>query len=169
MHNRFVEILVGFFMLLGVLALLVLALRVSGLSTELAGQNGYQVSASFDNIGDLKVRAPVTIAGVRVGQVQSIILDPTTFRAKVVMNIAPNQDKIPADSSASIFTAGLLGANYISLTPGFDSDTLHNGSVISQTHPAIVLENLIGQLMFKLGGSDDKKTEQKPAAAAAAV
>ncbi|MCD6046409.1 MAG: mlaD [Gammaproteobacteria bacterium] len=159
MNSRFVETFVGFFMLLGVLALLVLALQVSGLSTELTGQNGYKVTAAFDNIGDLKVRAPVTIGGVRVGQVSSISLDPISFKANVTILLDSNQNKIPSDSSASIYTAGLLGANYISLTPGFDNDFLHNGSVISQTHPAIVLENLIGQLMFKLGGGDNKKAD----------
>ena len=160
MINKFTEILVGFFMLLGVVALLILALKVSGLSAELSGQGGYQVSAAFDNIGDLKVRAPVTMAGVRVGQVKSITLNPITFKANVVMNLDATQDKIPEDSSASIFTAGLLGANYVSLTPGFDNTFLHQGSVITQTHPALVLENLIGQLMFKLGNSDDKKTQE---------
>lgn len=163
MNNRFVEILVGFFMLLGVLALLVLALQVSGLSTQMMGNNGYQVTAAFDNIGDLKVRAPVTIGGVRVGQVSSITLDTNTFKANVIMTLNDNQNKIPSDSSASIYTAGLLGANYISLTPGFDNDFLHNGSIITQTHPAIVLENLIGQLMYSLGGGD-KKTDNNTSA-----
>lgn len=161
MQQRFIEILVGFFVLLGFLALLMLALKVSGLSSELAGHGGYVITANFDNIGDLKVRAPVTIAGVRVGQVSSISLDPITFKAKVTMTIDAKQDKIPEDSSASIFTAGLLGANYISLTPGFDDTVLHNGSLIGNTHPAIVLENLIGQLMFKLGSSDSKSNDSK--------
>ncbi len=159
MNNKWIETGVGFFMLLGVLALLVLALQVSGLSNTMIGKKGYDIIANFDNIGDLKVRAPVTIGGVRVGQVSAVVLDPNSFKAKVTMTIDANQDKIPSDSSASIFTAGLLGANYISLTPGFENDSLHNGSIISQTHSAIILENLIGQLMFKLGNSDDKKED----------
>ena len=138
MSQRYIETLVGFFMLLGIFALLVLALKVSGLSASLTGRDGYQIRAAFDNIGDLKVRAPVTIGGVRIGQVQSIDLNSTTFKADVTMSIDAGQNNIPDDSTASIFTAGLLGANYISLTPGFDTTVLHNGSVLDQTHSAIV-------------------------------
>jgi phospholipid/cholesterol/gamma-HCH transport system substrate-binding protein len=157
MNNRVAEVTVGFFMLLGILALLVLALKVSGLSTSISGTHMYQVSASFDNIGDLKVRAPVTIAGVRVGQVQSIALDPVSFKAKVVMALDPKENKIPSDTQASIYTAGLLGSNYIGLTPGFEDTNLHAGSLITQTHSAIVLEDLIGQFMYKISNDGDKK------------
>ncbi len=159
LNQRFIEALVGFFMLLGIIALLVLALQVSGLSATLSSRDGYQITASFDNIGDLKIRAPVTIGGVRVGQVSSISLNPTSFKADVVMSIDANQNQIPDDSAASIFTAGLLGANYISITPGFDTEVLHAGSRIDQTHSAIVLENLIGQLMFKLSSDDKDKSK----------
>ena len=161
MNNRVIEILVGFFMLLGALALLVLALKVSGLSGSVSGANAYRVSALFDNVGDLKTRAPVTIAGVRVGQVESIALDPASFKANVVLDLDPTKGKIPSDSEASINTAGLLGSNYISLTPGFEETALQSGSVITQTHSAIVLEDLIGQFMYKLSNDDSGKNKDK--------
>lgn len=155
MRERSIEIIVGFFMLAGILALLVLALKVSGLSTAMGG-NGYMVTASFDNIGSLKARAPVTVAGVRIGEVTNIHLDTTTFKAIVTMRLNPKQDDLPVDTSASILTQGLLGANYISLTPGFANTLLTNGSRISNTHPALILEDLIGQLLFSLKNTASK-------------
>lgn len=157
-NNKIVEIMVGLFILGGMLALLVLALKVSGLG-NVVGDNGYHINATFDNVGDLKIRAPVTIAGVRVGEVTGIKLDQQTFRAVVTMQISPDQNEIPLDSSASILTQGLLGSNYISLSPGFDATFLKEGDKINNTHPAIILENIIGQVMYKLSSGNDKKTE----------
>lgn len=157
MPKRFLEIAVGLFMLAGIGALAVLAFKVSDFQQSF-GHVNYEITAEFDNVGDLKSRAPVTIAGVRVGQVKQIDLDGTTFRARVKMLINANQDKLPDDSSARILTQGLLGSNYISLEPGFGSDEgayLKNGSRIQETHPALVLENLIGQFLFSL--NKDKK------------
>jgi phospholipid/cholesterol/gamma-HCH transport system substrate-binding protein len=154
-REHVIEISVGFLILAGLAALLILALEVSGLSNDI-GNNGYIVKASFDNIGDLKVRAPVSISGVKIGQVQSIDLDRRTFKAIVQLRILPNQNNLPSDTAASILTQGLLGANYISLTPGFDETFLKNGSVIQNTHPALILENLIGQMLFKFTNSDSK-------------
>jgi len=131
---------------------LMLALKVSGLSTAM-GSDGYVVSASFDNIGGLKIRAPVTLSGVRVGEVTDIGLDKNTFKAVVTMRIDSDQSRLPTDTSASILTQGLLGANYISFNPGFDETFLKNGDRIVNTHPAIILENLIGQLLFSLKNS----------------
>ncbi len=148
--------MVGLFILGGAIALFVLALKVSGLG-NVVGEDGYHINATFDNVGDLKIRAPVTIAGVRVGEVTGIKLDQQTFRAVVTMQINPRQDEIPVDSSASILTQGLLGSNYISLSPGFDNTFLKEGGSIDNTHPAIILENIIGQVMYKLNGSGDKK------------
>lgn len=156
MRARMAEVLVGLLMLAGILALLVLALKVSGLSTSMGGA-GYSVTATFDNIGSLKPRAPVTIAGVRIGEVTNIHLDTTTFKAVVTMRLDPQQNQIPSDTSASIFTQGLLGANYISLMPGFDQAFLKNGSQIGNTHPALILEDLIGQLLFSLKNSASSK------------
>lgn len=152
MHTRTVETLVGLFMLAGIIALLVLALKVSGLSNYVGG-GGYIITADFDNVGDLKIRAPVTISGVRVGSVTDIQLNETTFKAQVSMRINSDKNKIPADTSASIFTQGLLGSNYVSLNPGFDQTDLKNGDHIDNTHPALILENLIGQLLFSIKGN----------------
>lgn len=150
-------------MLAGILALLVLALKVSGLG-NFASSNGYAVTAAFDNVGDLKVRAPVTMSGVKVGEVTGISLDTTTFKAVVAMRLNADQNKIPTDSSASIFTQGLLGSNYINLNPGYDETFLKQGSVISDTHPALILENLIGQFLFSIknsGSNNDANTDNK--------
>lgn len=156
---RTIESIVGVFMVAGIVAFGFLALKVSGLSTEFSGK-GYVVSALFDNVGDLKVRAPVTIGGVRVGQVVGIVLDPASFRAKVSMKIDANENKIPTDSSASIFTQGLLGSNYISISPGFDETSLQQNSEIQMTHSALILENLIGQFLFSMN-KDGKKEDKK--------
>ena len=158
-QQRWIEIVVGFFLLLGILALVMLGLQVSGLSTQFSGSNSYEVSASFDNIGDLRPRAPVTIAGVHIGEVKSITLNPATFKAIAVLTLNDNKTLIPEDSSASIYTAGILGSNYIELTPGFDEAPLKQGSVIGSTHSALILENLIGQLVYKLGGSSDDSSK----------
>lgn len=116
-NTRAIEITVGIFILIGFLALLMLALQVSGLG-NVVGNDGYKVTATFNNTGDLRVRAPVSVAGVRIGEVSAITLDPTTYRAVVTMQLEKNS-QIPVDSSASIFTEGLLGSNYISINPGF--------------------------------------------------
>lgn len=156
---RYMGMIVGLFMMAGIIAFAVLALKVSGLSTELSSP-GYIVAAEFDNIGDLKVRAPVTIGGVKIGQVTDIHLNPETFKARVSFKIDAKQNKIPDDSSASIFTEGLLGSNYISIVPGFDETPLKEGSEIQMTHSALILENLIGQFLFSVG-KQDKKEEKK--------
>jgi phospholipid/cholesterol/gamma-HCH transport system substrate-binding protein len=155
-REKTIEMLVGLFMLAGILALVILALKVSGLS-QTVSTGGYVITANFDNVGDLKVRAPVTISGVRVGEVTGIKLDTTTFKAIVNLRINPNQDKIPTDTSASIYTQGLLGSNYVNLSPGYDQTYLKNGDEIDNTHPALILENLIGQLLFSLKGSGSSK------------
>lgn len=156
MRAKTLEISVGLFVLAGIIALLVLALKISGLSSYV-GNQGYEVIANFDNIGGLKIRSPVTISGVRVGEVSDIQLDSKTFKAVVTLRLNPDQNKIPADSSASILTQGLLGSNYISLTPGFDETYLKTGSRIDNTHPALILENLIGQLVFSLKNQGNNK------------
>lgn len=160
MRNKtIVEIFVGLFMLAGIAALVILAFKVSGL-TNLHGKNTYYITADFDNIGGLKVRAPVSLAGVVIGEVDSINLDPNTFRAHVLLAIDKNVNNIPTDTTASILTQGILGANYISLTPGFDNTYLKNGGQIESTRSAIILENLIGQLLYNVkGGSSDKNKE----------
>ena len=156
MRERIIEVWVGFFMLVGILALLVLAFKVSGLSSAI-GDEGYNITAAFDNVGGLKVRSPISLAGVHIGEVSAIKLDNVQFKAIVTMKIDPKYQQLPVDTSASILTQGLLGANYISLTPGFSKTVLKNGSFVQDTHPALILEDLIGQLVFSLKNSGGKK------------
>ena len=153
MHVRTVEIAVGAFVAAGLAALFLLAMQVSNLSV-VGSDEGYQVTARFDNISGLKVRSPVTVAGVRVGRVTDIGYDPDTYQARVTMRINHQYDQLPADTSASIFTAGLLGEQYISLDPGGDFEYLHEGSELLLTQSALVLEQLIGQFLFSQGSGD---------------
>lgn len=151
-QQRLVESFVGGFILLAIIALTMLAFKVSGL-TSLFPQKTYTVSASFDDIGGLKVRAPVKIGGVQIGEVSTIKLDPVTFKATVKMKINKGMNEIPDDSTAGILTAGLLGDNYIEIIPMYNQDYLKDGSHIQITHSAMILEKLIGQLIYKLGNS----------------
>lgn len=156
MRSRWLEFGVGVFIIVALLGLLFLAFKVSGL-TSVGNGHYYVLRADFDNIGDLKVRAPITVSGVKVGSVSEIDLDPQTYRAKVIMKISDNFKDLPVDTSASIFTQGLLGSNYISLSPGFEQQMLQPNGRIETTHSALILENLIGQLMFNLTNTKDKK------------
>lgn len=153
-YYQYIHISVGLLMLLGLICFILLAIKVSGLSDF--GRTGhYTVSAEFSNIGGLKVHAPITVAGVKVGEVTHIALIPNTLNAQVVMSLDSDKPIPYEDASARILTEGLLGSNYISIVPGFDSsDTQHQflreGDVISKTQEALVLENLIGQLVFNI-------------------
>lgn len=159
MRHRAIEITVGMFIILAFAAIIILAFWVSGLTT--VGNGGYyQLKADFDNIGGLKVRAPIAIAGVKVGSVTNITLDPKSFRAQVTLNIKKNVNDIPIDSSANILTQGLLGSNYISIVPGFETEhALKPGELIQTTHSALILENVIGQLIYNV--KEDKKDDKK--------
>ena len=156
MHTRFVEILVGLFMLLFFAAMIILAMRVSNLS-GITGGDGYELTASFENIGGLKVRSKVSAGGVRVGRVTDIKYDSDSFVAIVTMQINSEFNAFPIDTSASIYTAGLLGEQYIGLEPGAEDDSLEDGHEIELTQSAVVLEKLISQLVFSRSGqqSDD--------------
>lgn len=149
MRERTIEFFVGIFIILTALAMLVLAVEVSGFRVQ-STTDGYNVVATFDNIGGLKVRAPVKVAGVRVGQVSAIHLDPKTYRAQVTLSFAKDQTNLSSDTTARILTSGLLGANYVELTPGFEADALKDGSQITSTNSAVILEDLIAQFIFKL-------------------
>lgn len=155
--NRTIEAVVGLFLMAAFVALLILAFWVSGL-TNLGNGNYYTLYADFDNIGGLKVRAPVAIAGVKVGKVTAIKLDSQTFRARVTIHLENSVHDIPYDSSASILTQGLLGANYISITPGFEEKELKPGETIGTTHSALILENVVGQLIYNVKNDDKKET-----------
>jgi phospholipid/cholesterol/gamma-HCH transport system substrate-binding protein len=154
------EFVVGLFVLAGLLALLALAFNVSGL-VMWSKQGYYPLVAEFDNVGDLKVRAVVSVGGVKVGRVEDIQLDPTNFRAKVTLWIDQQYNQFPVDTQAGILTQGLLGSNYISLTPGFEEDMLKPGGRIETTRSALVLEDLIGQLMYSLKGNTKQSSSDK--------
>ncbi len=147
MAKRNIEIAVGLFVLLGLAALLFVALKAANLTSFSNGGGGYHLTARFDNIGGLKVRAPVRAAGVVVGRIVSINLDAKTYQGVVTLEIARGY-QFPRDSSAKILTAGLLGDQYVGLEAGGDDKNLAAGDVVKQTQSAVVLENLIGQFLF---------------------
>lgn len=152
--QRRIDMSVGLLMLFGLCSLLFLVFKVSGFSTASFGKS-YEVNADFVNIGGLKVHAPVTVAGVRIGEVSKIMLQPNQLNAKVTLKLRSDVSIPYDDVSARILTEGLLGSNYISIVPGFDGEEsahpyLKQGDVIAKTQEAMVLENLIGQLLFSI-------------------
>ncbi len=149
MSTRAIEILVGVFVAAGFAALFTLAMQVSNLST-LNESDGYRVKAYFENIGGLKVRSPVTVSGVRVGRVSSIHYNPNQYQAEVVLTIEAAQDYFPIDTSASIYTSGLLGEQYIALEPGAEEQMLKNGDTLEYTQSAMILERLIGRVLVNM-------------------
>jgi phospholipid/cholesterol/gamma-HCH transport system substrate-binding protein len=146
MSKRGTEILVGLFVLLGIAALVFLALKAANLGSFSSGDT-YTLVANFDNIGGLKVRSPVRSAGVTVGRVTSISLDSKTYRGVVTLDVQKSV-QFPTDTSASILTAGLLGDQYVGLQAGYQEKNLAPGATIGQTQSAVVLENLISQFLF---------------------
>lgn len=154
--RRVMETSVGFFMLAGMAALLMLAFKVSGLYSFMSTDKEYHVYAKFSDIGNLKPRSRVTVAGVTVGRVSDIKLDPNTLQAVVAMSINDTINDLSEDSIASIYTSGLIGDNYIALETGSSSDSLKNNSEIEETNSAVVLEKLIGQFLY--GQSKSKET-----------
>jgi phospholipid/cholesterol/gamma-HCH transport system substrate-binding protein len=160
MAKKSIETLVGLFVLLGLAALMFVALKAANLAAFSNGAT-YVLQARFDNIGGLKVRAPVRSAGVVVGRVTSIKLDPKTYQGVVTLQMSSNVE-FPKDSSAKILTSGLLGDQYVGIEAGADDKSLAAGDVIKQTQSAVVLENLIGQFLFSKAAdagseSGDKK------------
>ena len=147
-QNRLMEVVVGLFVCLGVAALFLLTLQVSTANGLGGGGETYRVTASFQNIGSLTERSPVTMAGVTIGRVSDIRFDPETFEAQVTMSISRQYDMLPEDSSASILTQGLLGEQYVGLTPGGSRRSLEEGDSIRFTQSAMVLEQVIGQFLF---------------------
>ncbi len=153
MHSRTVQIWVGLFVVAGMAALLMLSMKVSNISA-FTETEGFKVTASFENIGGLKVRSPVTMAGVVVGRVSHIGFDRDSYEAVVTLNIQSQYDNIPIDSSASIFTAGLLGEQYIGLEAGGEEEVLKAGSELELTQSAIVLEQILGQFLVSQADKD---------------
>jgi len=139
--------LVGVFVAAGIVALFFLALQVSNLGAA-STEDGYPIQARFDNIGGIKVKAPVTMAGVRIGRVTAISFDKETFEAVATLTIENQYNKIPDDTFAKIFTAGLLGEQYIGLDAGGSDVYLKPGGKLHLTQSALVLEEIIGQFLF---------------------
>jgi phospholipid/cholesterol/gamma-HCH transport system substrate-binding protein len=164
MGKRSIETLVGVFVLLGMLGLVFLAMKAANLGS-VGGGDTYRVLARFENIGGLKVRAPVRTAGVTVGRVTSIALDAKTYQGVVSMEI-DRGFQFPKDSAAKILTAGLLGDQYVGLEPGGDDKYLAPGDTVPQTQSAVVLENLIGQF---LSGRVEGSSPSSPGAASGAA
>ena len=153
--SKRIEILVGIFIAIGLLALFFLAMQVSNLGTLNTGDS-YQLRANFDNIGSLKVKAPVTMAGVEVGRVSDITYDKDNFQAQVILNIYVAYNHIPDDTFAKILTAGLLGEQYVGLDPGGSETLLQDGGRIEITQSALVLEEIVGQFIFSKAQEGEK-------------
>lgn len=149
MQKRTIEIAVGIFFLLGIAAFVMLAIKVSGLGDVYVSNDGYIITADFENIGGLKPKARVTIAGVSIGRVTAIDFDPKDYLARVTIFVDKKASNIPDDTRASILTAGLLGDNYIGLTPGFSENYFKEGSHIPEenTNKAVVLEELVSKFL----------------------
>jgi phospholipid/cholesterol/gamma-HCH transport system substrate-binding protein len=152
MNTKLIEVTVGIFVAAGLAALFMLAMKVSNLST-LNTKEGYRVAARFENVGGLKSQAPVNAGGVRIGRVTSITYDQETYEAEVHMMIDRKYDRIPVDTTASIYTAGLLGEQYVSLEPGGAVTFLKDGDRIKLTQSALVMEKLVGQFLFDKASS----------------
>ena len=146
-NSRLMEISVGVFVALGLASLLMLAMKVANLA-ELSTPPGYDVRAYFDNIGGLKVRSPVKMSGVVVGRVTDIRFDSQRYKAVVTLRLEQAYSQIPSDTAANIYTAGLLGEQYVGLEPGGDDRTLKAGSEITLTQSAVVLEKAIQEFLY---------------------
>ncbi|WP_020483560.1 outer membrane lipid asymmetry maintenance protein MlaD [Methylomonas sp. MK1] len=146
-HSKTQDTLVGFFVASGIAALFYMALQVSNLGSY-TGDDSYTVIAHFQNSGGLKVKSPVSVAGVRIGRVSAIRLDKDSHESVVEMRIESQYNNLPSDSGVSIYTAGLLGEQYVSLDPGSSDEFLKDKSTIDITSSAIVLEEMIGKFML---------------------
>jgi len=156
MNTRKVEILVGLFVAVTIVAFFMLAMSVSNMSTY-NGHDGYTLTARFDNIGGLKMRSPVSASGVVIGRVTAIEYNSDSYEAVVHMKIDSQYNKFPVDTAASVLTSGLLGEQYIGFEPGAEEDYLKQGDMIELTQSAIVLEQIIGQFLYSKSEDDKAK------------
>jgi phospholipid/cholesterol/gamma-HCH transport system substrate-binding protein len=157
MHQtRSVELGTGLFVLLGFAALLFLTTQTVG-GNSFSADDGFEVTARFENVGSLKDRAPVAMSGVTIGRVTSVVFDSDSLEAVVTFVIDKKYDRIPEDSDASILTAGLLGSQYIGIGAGGSDENLEEGSEIMLTQSAIVIESLISKYLFSSSSDDDKE------------
>ncbi len=153
-HTSTQDTLVGLFVAAGIVGLFFLALQVSNLSS-FTEQDSYTVTARFENSGGLKVKSPVSAAGVKIGKVSAIHFDPKTYESVVQLSIDSQYNTLPDDTTASVFTAGLLGEQYVNLEAGGSDEFLKNGGKIEITQSAIILEKALGQFLFK--SAEEKK------------
>ena len=168
-QSRATELSTGLFVLLGFAALFFLTTQITSRGLSF-GSAGYELTAKFENIGGLRVGSPVSMSGVKIGQVEEIGFDNTEYKAVVKLRIEPGYDQIPDDSDASIFTSGLLGGQYIGIGPGGSETYFKQGDQIQFTQSAIVLENLVSKFLFSQAGKNDEDeksaepppTEEKP-------
>ena len=161
-QTRKIELWVGTFVIAGICAVLVMIFQVADVK-GLGTNDTYTLKAEFDNIGSLKVRSPVKVGGVVIGRVADIGLNKENLLPVVTMSINSEYDQFPDTSSVKILTSGLIGEQYIGLTPGFifdDEEMLVDGNYIEDTKSALVLEDLIGQVLYSVGGGDSDKKEE---------
>ncbi|HCG6404535.1 TPA: outer membrane lipid asymmetry maintenance protein MlaD [Vibrio parahaemolyticus] len=160
-QTRKTELWVGSFVLAGICAILVMIFQVADVKSIGSGDT-YILKAEFDNIGSLKVRSPVKVGGVVIGRVSNITLNPDNLLPVVSLSINSQYNQFPETSSVQILTSGLIGEQYIGLVPGFvfdDEAILVDGDTIEDTKSALVLEDLIGQVLYSVGGSDGSSKE----------
>lgn len=160
-----IEFGVGLFMVLGIVAAVIMSLKVAGLVLD-SSSNTYTVHAKFDNIGSLKLRAPVRIGGVVIGRVDGISLDKEDLVPIVSLSIQSNYNELSSESKASILTSGIIGEQYIAITPGFydeelGSTYLKDGDFIKDTGSAVILEDLIAKFLYNSGVADSAKEEEQ--------
>jgi phospholipid/cholesterol/gamma-HCH transport system substrate-binding protein len=155
LSRKSLELWVGLFVAAGILALAMLAFKVGNLTSSDV-LDGYKIRANFDNVGGLKVKAAVTMAGVRIGRVSGIAFDADRYQAVVTMDVDGRYMNIPMDSTANILTSGLLGDQYVGVEPGGEETYLKDGDTILRTQSALVLEKLVGQVIF------NKASETEP-------
>jgi len=153
-QSRAIDISTGLFVLLGFAAIMFLVTQITNRDVAW-GEKAYRLKAQFENVGGLKAGAPVSMAGVTIGRVESIGYDMNLFKAVVTLRIDARYDQIPNDSDASIFTAGLLGGQYIGITPGSSEEPYRDGDSVEFVQDAIVLENLISKYLFSQAGKSD--------------
>ena len=159
MSRTTLDLWVGIFVAAGIVALVLLALKVSNASTSFRADKEYTVSAEFQNIGSLKVGAPVRSSGVMVGRVESVRFDTAKYVARIVLKI-DERYPFPKDTTAAVLTSGLLGEQYVGLEAGGDDQRLKDGDVIKLTQSAVVLEKLIGQVLFDKAQDTGSGTKQ---------
>ncbi len=154
--KRSIEIGVGFFVALAFVAIFILSMKVSHLG-NLFSTNGYIVIADFSNVGGLKIKSPIKMAGVRIGRVTNIQFDDEYYQAIVTMRIDDQFTKIPVDTVASIFTAGMLGEQYIGFEAGVEEEYLVSDDRLSSTQSAMILEQLIGKFLYNMAGTNQSE------------